>query len=106
MTTTEIQGPKVGDIWDCSWGYDETRIEFYVVRRVSEHSIWLQRIGANTTNENGICRFKTPSDDNTFGEVIRRKLQNSRGVYGCSINSYKWAGPWSGEAQFDSSGSR
>ena len=35
---------EVGQIWNTSWGYDQTNVEFFQVVRESDKSIWLRRI--------------------------------------------------------------
>lgn len=37
----------IGEIWETSWGYDQTNVEFFEVVRESEKSLWLRRISAD-----------------------------------------------------------
>ena len=39
---------KVGDLLHYSWGYDQTNCEYYQVRRVSNASVWIRRIGSES----------------------------------------------------------
>lgn len=107
--TTPTQLPQAGDIWDCSWGYDETRIDFYRVVRATKSSVWLQSIPASVAEVTGWShRNVVPNAEANGGEVFRRKLYSTSwgGGWGCSISSYSSASPWSGQPVADSSGSR
>ncbi len=105
-TAVEYEAPKVGDIWDSSWGYDETNVDFYKVVKVSEFSVWFQAIGATSSDETGMSRKKMPNPDDERGKVFRRKLRKGGYSYGAEISSFEWATPWNGLAQYDSAGSR
>ena len=37
--------PMVGDIYEASWGYDQTNVDYYQVIRVSAKSVWTREIG-------------------------------------------------------------
>ena len=45
---------KPGMILHSSWGYDMTLNNFYVVRRVSAASAWVQEVAAVVKNDNGM----------------------------------------------------
>jgi hypothetical protein len=40
-----MTAPKVGDVWVCSWGYDQTNVDYYVLTRVTAASVWIVPIG-------------------------------------------------------------
>lgn len=87
-----------GSILSCSWGYEQTNIDYYLVQRRSAAFAWLVPIGKknvqNTEWLQGTCE---PDPTKIVGTAIRRKISvwdcQERGV---SICSYKWASPWKG----------
>ena len=40
--------PQLGDLLYCSWGYDQTNVDWYQVLRVSKAFVWLRRIEGKT----------------------------------------------------------
>lgn len=41
----DVEAFKVGRIFNTSWGYDQTNVEFYEVVRESKASVWLREVG-------------------------------------------------------------
>lgn len=66
------QTPKVGDILDSSWGYDQTNIDFYQVVKTTEHSVWLRSIGAEF-DESTERRLLVPVKD-AFTDLTRPEI--------------------------------
>lgn len=36
--------PQIGDIYRCSWGYDQTNVDYYQVTRVTDKSVWIREV--------------------------------------------------------------
>ena len=104
--------PKVGDILYSSWGYDQTNIEFFKVVRVSEFSVWIQKLGSKIVAVTGWAHEDVvPTDSSTYetrkyeGEgyetrtypIRRHKIQESFSGYGVSLNSFSSAFLWDGK---------
>lgn len=91
--TAFIQTIKVGDIWSCSWGYDQTNVDFYVVVKITSKMVHLREIGARSTGESSV----TP-DPTMFvsEEVHARKVVHG----GCSLESYQWVSPFQGGSTY------
>lgn len=84
---------KIGDIFRCSWGYEQTNVDYYVVVKVTKKMVTLQEIGSEVTKECGwaSCYVK-PDPTRIIGKPFRRKF-NTYGenqVY-VSINSFSGA---------------
>jgi hypothetical protein len=39
-------GIKVGDLFQCSWGWDQTNVNHFQVTRTSDSGVWVREIGA------------------------------------------------------------
>ena len=115
MTTITKVTPKVGDILYSSWGYDQTNIDFYAVRKVSDSSVWIQKIQSKVVAITGWAHQDVMPVDSSQYEVRdyeagpevyitktypikRKKIQPSTfSGYGVSINSYASAFLWDGK---------
>lgn len=65
---------KIGDIFKCSWGYDQTNIDFYQCIKVSGAFIEVREIGQmaeETFSMQGEC---VPCIDAFIGEPMRKKV--------------------------------
>lgn len=98
----EYQHPyKVGDIFDTSWGYDQTNVEFYQVVEVRGKSIIVREISERTDSSHQGAEYVVPVKDSFTGPPIRI-LPTSSGVkieghYGSLWNGkpvYQTAGGW------------
>lgn len=88
-----IKTIKVGDIWSCSWGYDQTNVDFYVVVKVTDKMVHLREIGARSTGESSL----TPDPTNFVSEEVHaRKVVHG----GCSLKSYMWVSPFRGGSTY------
>jgi len=66
---------KAGDIFRCSWGYDQTNIDFYQVLSVAGQMATIQEI-AQEAEETGFMSGEcVPCPDNFIGEAKRVKIQ-------------------------------
>lgn len=80
---------EVGDIFRCSWGYDQTNIDFYQVTRVIGAMVEVREIAQmseETMSMQGEC---VPSVDNFIGEPMRKKVSTYNDS--ASIRIYSFA---------------
>lgn len=90
---------KIGDILECSWGYDQTNVDFYKVLKVSNGWATVQAIGTDETYDNsyGFMTGVARPDYNKTGKTFRRKIQNWGNGDSISINTYSSANIWDGK---------
>lgn len=69
---------KVGDIFNMSWGYDQTNNNFFQVTRVSPKGVWVREIGAKSVagTQGFMCETIVPNP-NAF--LDRSQWCNTRG---------------------------
>ena len=100
---TVVDGPKpvvnVGDLFSCSWGYDQTNVDFYMVVKVTGKSAWLASVPSERKYDgpmNGTCRpvAKLPSQLGP-GKQYRIKV-TSDGKVCFRLTSYSHAFPYTG----------
>lgn len=107
--------PYVGQILYSSWGYDQTNIEFFKVVKVSDFSVWIQKVGSEITEITGWAHQNViPTDSSEYQvrvwdepgkyetrtyPIKRHKIQTSYlgGGWAVSLNSYANAYPWDGK---------
>jgi hypothetical protein len=97
MTTTEQRPVVVGDIFDCSWGYDQTNIDYYQVVRMSKSgtTVWLRRLCTAVTETSAQANKVAPLPDTFYGnEILQRRLRFTYGEWHVSIASYASASLW------------
>ena len=94
MNATSNQTVKIGDIYYCSWGYEQTNIDYYMVVKVTKNSAWLASLPDNRTYTGPMCGkcspvVKHPNELGT-GKMHRIKRFDSGEPY-FRINSYSTA---------------
>ena len=102
---TKAESPKanvkVGDIFSCSWGYEQTNVDFYKIVAVLPNSVKYVSIG-ETRNYTGPMSGECMPDENAIGTEVktaRIKVDNDGSVH-FKITSYSTAFPWKGKPQF------
>lgn len=90
--------PKVGDILECNWGYDQTNIDYYKVVGVTKASVKLQKVRTQFVSSLGHTDVVTASDD-VDGSVFTRRWKPGyeSWKYGARISdgrgyAYLWDG--------------
>ena len=84
---------QVGDILSCSWGYDQTNVDFYEVVGVSGQYVDIRSIAQrseDTGNMTGTC---LPRPGRYLGKADRKLVQYGDSV---TISSYSSARKWDG----------
>jgi len=90
---------KVDDILRCSWGHEQTNVDFYqVVKLPTKKSVQLRQLVTEieTTNPLDMCGLASTTKDNfkSEGEGFRAKIDGNNCV---TISSYQFARPWDGQ---------
>jgi len=67
---------KVGDIFESSWGYDQTNVDFYEIVKVKGFFAWLQQIGTKRVGDcgNSMACYVEPDRSRRVGEIYRHKI--------------------------------
>lgn len=61
-------GVKVGDVFTCSWGYDQTNVDFYRVIKTTASGVWVQQWQAAHVDTEG------PHDRLTVGGAPKTEV--------------------------------
>ncbi len=95
---------KVGDILVNSWGYDQTNVNFYKVKKlIGKTMVELISIRSahieGTEYPHGMACEVTALPSEEYGEPFRKKANHRNSV---TINSFSSAWPWDGKPQYRS----
>lgn len=119
MTKTEISvnrhGVQPGDIFYCSWGYDQTNVDFYVVTRVTTAKAEVLPIGSKLVGDGGWKVVANPDHVREYDvligvdrdDVVKSKLCTVKAGWGdrkATIvlrSGHYWAYPWDGDALYE-----
>jgi len=83
---------QVGDIFRATWGYEQTNVDHYKVKRVSKHSVWLVQVPTVHVEGCGMASdFCKAYPSEEIGGVFRRKLHVNGDSAWCSIDSVSTA---------------
>lgn len=112
--------PKVGDILRCSWGYDQTNVDWYQVIAVTKASVKIRAIASKVVADNGPSTLVVPvpgsflapsgnwkKDDPAYSEKgATKRFRASGGDLGYSvrIESYSSAYLWDGKPAHETGG--
>ena len=97
MTTQPTLEP--GAIFACSWGYDQTNVDFYRVEKIAGAFVTLQPIAAEEASDGATSltgRVVPAEPHRAEGKPFRRKLHAYDGRPYVSIASYSGASLWDG----------
>ncbi len=89
---------QAGHVLVCSWGYEQTNVDFYQVTRVvSANMVEIRKIASTTTKETGWAQGQSvPLLDNFTGEAMRKRVRDGDRV---TITDYASARLWDGTPQ-------
>lgn len=94
---------KVGDVFVCSWGYDQTNIDFYQVAEVKGRQVVIRQITSRLVNgEEGFMQGRSiPNKNNFKGEPMSKLVQSGyENRPSLKIESYAWASLWDGKPEW------
>ena len=98
---TKVVQPKpkvnVGDIFVCSWGYDQTNIDYYKVLEVKNKSVVIAGIGQNRTYTGHMQGECTPVPNAVSDKHITKRIISCGDSVSLKMTSYSWAYPWNGK---------
>jgi hypothetical protein len=111
MTDTEfkptIEDVKVGSIFVCSWGYDQTNIDFYeVVAKSGKATVKVRRTYTTVVESRAYDCLVAPWPGQFYGDEIltKRLRESSYGGVAFKVASYANAYLWDGRPRADNSG--
>ena len=71
-------GVQVGDIFSCTWGYDQTNVDFFqVVKLVGEQSVKVREVVPKVK----LVETESPMSETTTYEITREILEPRKGVF-------------------------
>lgn len=104
--TIENETIEPGDILLRSGGYVQTNVRFYVVTRVSAHSVWFKCIEHETTDEGHMQGHSAPVEPmNVVGKERRKKLSFYKGRFWSQFGNFANSDSltkWNGKPAFTS----
>lgn len=88
----DIQSVNVGDLFNSSWGYEQTNQEFFViVGKPTKTTALVQRVGYTSINETSWCSEDVKIDvDNKIGEPFKVKLTGKSFKTSSFSSAYKF----------------
>lgn len=90
--------PKLGDVLVCSWGYDQTNVDFYEVVAVTKSSVRICQIKTRYVSSDQVM----PAVGAFIGEeMLKRVSPGYSGGYQASISSYSTAQLWDGGSRYE-----
>lgn len=95
----------IGKIFVSSWGYDQTNIDYFIVKDVtpSGASVKIQRLGNKRVETlNSMSEHVVPNVDVVRGEVMTKRLSPFRDTFCLKINSFASAFVWDGKPLYQS----
>jgi hypothetical protein len=88
---------KIGDILECSWGYEQTNVDFYQVLEVKGKMVKIREIKSSMPNgETGFMTGHVIPLKDQFIEKEPEMLKRVGEGNSVSIESYASASPWDG----------
>lgn len=78
----------VGDVFRCSWGYDQTNIDYFQVIEVSGVYVTVREIGQMAEETGFLCGDCVPAVNQFRGEPMRKKIQNCGGEPAFKVYSF------------------
>jgi hypothetical protein len=91
-------GLKVGDILYCSWGYDQTNIDFYQITEERGKMVVIREIAAKVVEGSGGPSERVVPEPNQFvGDPMLKRPTGSGSHIGVKVHSFAHAHPWDGK---------
>ena len=94
-------GIELNSIMVCSWGYDQTNIDYYQVTAVTEKMVTLRKLKTRVVDSTSTSDRVAPVENefDPHGKPIKRRVVVYDGVPRVKIESYASARPWDGQAR-------
>ena len=92
--TATATRPAIGTALYCSWGYDQTNVDFYeVTAHIGKATIEIRPIGQALASAGRGSDSVTPQFGNFTGEPMRKRMNKWGGL---TMTTYSNAYPWDG----------
>ncbi len=105
VTPEKIKSLSIGSIFYCSWGYEQTNIDFYQVISIKGIMIEIQAIKSSLIEHDTHDSGKViPLKDEFRGQPIKKKLQCMDNTFRIAIHSFADAYLWDGKPKYCSWG--
>ncbi len=114
MTTTNKFGVGVGDIFETSWGYDQTNVNYYKVVRVTAMKAEVVPIGSTLADGSDSSVLPNPDYVREWDVLIGINREDVKKSKLCTVtNGYKgepsivlrsgehWASKWMGGSRYE-----
>lgn len=91
-----------GAILSCSWGWEQTNVDFYRIVKRAGPWVKLQKLTKTFVETGDMCGKVVPMADDAEDEPIRRKLafDGQNQPSGCKfMDSYGWISLWDGKPE-------
>lgn len=96
---------EVGTVFRCSWGYEQTNVDFYVVRAlIGDSMAEIEEIGKTALGSiSDMSGYTMPNVDAGTGRTRRVKVTNYAGSPSIRLSSFEFASVWDGTKCYESS---
>lgn len=96
-----VHGLKVGDIMVCSWGYEQTNIDFYQVTEVRGKNVIIREIASKIVEGQGSPTERVTAVPNHFiGEPMTKRPGGTTGHPSVKVHSFASAHLWDGKPEY------
>lgn len=86
---------NVGDLLECSWGYDQTNLDYYVVTKLlGVAMVEIREVATKIVGDSMTSNKVMPDPSRVVGAPLRKKVQPNGAV---RITSFSSAYPWDGK---------
>lgn len=99
---------KIGAIFHCSWGYDQTNNDYYQVIEKKGRYVVIREIGSHQSLDNpgnyahGMANHVVAAPNHFTGEPMTKLVQFSGGKPYLTMTSYSSASLWDGKHNYES----
>ncbi len=98
--TSPVPAPKMNDILVCSWGYDQTNIDFYMVVDVTKASVKIRKLYKKTVPGTDKVEPNTAMFNGTAILTKRFRARYDGVGYTVKISDYSAADLWDGRPRW------
>lgn len=91
--------PAVGDIMECSWGYDQTNIDYYEVVKTTASSVWLKKLTKKVVGGGTGYDTVAPVPGSDAGKPVKMARWSKSPYFGyaAKVSDFGTAFLWSGK---------
>jgi hypothetical protein len=79
---------QVGSIFRCSWGYDQTNVDFYQVTKLNPASVVVRPIAKHVVGDGMMCGKATAIKDSFAGSPMTKRIRGSGDYIGFRVTSF------------------